>query len=309
MLRIGEAAKQFNISNRTLRYWEEAGILRSRRMENGYRFYDDENAARIKQIVLLRKLRMPIADIERIFISADYCVAIDALNGHLESLKRDAADYGSLIVLVENLIWYISKSQNLEQVFSYLETQDAIIESRQENTPQIQLSERTVSMSGERLSNVRIVKLPAMTVASYRAVSTTPEDDCSKVFNDFVLSNNLHKQSGYRYFGFNNPSPSGGNPVYGYEMWVTISDDFTVPEPLIKKQFNGGLYASISTQMNEIGERWQLLYNWCKNSAKYDVDFSMQWLEECSMDFETFISDHVADSDKQLDLLQPVKLK
>ena len=72
MLRIGDAAKQFSISNRTLRYWEDEGILKSSRAENGYRFYDDFNAVRIKQIVLLRKLKMPITDIECIFVSMLY---------------------------------------------------------------------------------------------------------------------------------------------------------------------------------------------------------------------------------------------
>ena len=162
-------------------------------------------------------------------------------------------------------------------------------------------------MSKESLANVRIVKIPAITVAAYRAESDSPEDDCSKVFNKFVLENDLHKHSGYRYFGFNNPSPTEGNPVYGYEMWVTIPENFTVSEPMMKKNFAGGLYASISTQMNEIGERWQALNAWCEESNKYDVDFSFQWLEECTMDFETFISDDVQDSDKQLDLLHPIK--
>lgn len=305
MLRIGEAAKQFDISNRTLRYWEEVGILKSTRTENGYRFYNDENVARINQIVLLRKLKMPIAEIERVFLAIDFSVAIDALNEHLESLKRDVSVYDFLIILIEKLIRHIKESQSLEHVFSYLETQESIIDSDHESTPQIQLSERIILMSEERLNNVRIVKLPAMTVAAYRAESATPEDDCSKVFNKFVLENNLHKRSGYRNFGFNNPSPSEGNPVYGYEMWVTIPDNFIVPEPLAKKQFDGGLYASISTHMNEIGERWQLLYNWCKNNQDYDVDFSFQWLEECSMDFETFISG----KDQQLDLLEPIKIR
>jgi len=92
-------------------------------------------------------------------------------------------------------------------------------------------------------------------------------------------------------------------------MWVTIPDYLNVPEPLIKKQFGGGLYASISTHMNEIGERWQLLYNWCKNNSKYDVDFSLQWLEECCMDFEVFVSEQVDGSEKQLDLLEPIKIR
>lgn len=309
MLKIGDVAKQFNISNRTLRYWEEVGILNSSRMENGYRFYDDENAARIRQIVLLRKLKMPIATIEQVFMEENFSVAIDALTNHLENLKQEAAAYNSLIEVTEKLIRKIKGSQNLTQVFSYLETQNNVAKTDQKYAPQIQLSERGIIMSTEQLSNVRIVKLPAMTVASFRAESATPENDCSKVFNKFVLDNNLHKRNGYRFFGFNNPSPSEGNSIYGYEMWVTIPDDFKVPKPLVKKQFNGGLYASVSTQMNEIGERWKLLYDWCKNNEKYDVDFSFQWLEECSMDFETFISKKINDSDKQLDLLDPIKIK
>ena len=309
MLRIGDVAKQFNISNRTLRYWEEAGILESSRMENGYRFYDHENATRIRQIVLLRKLKMPIADIEKIFLKADLNAVHKALSSHLENLKRDAAIHNTLIVLIEKLIQNIKGTKSLDQVFSCLETQGEVIKMELNTVSKIQPSLRGVTMSIENLSNVRIVKLPAMTVASYHAESTTPENDCSRVFNKFVLENNLHKRDGYRFFGFNNPSPSEGNPVYGYEMWVTIPSNFNVPQPLVKKQFNGGLYASISTQMNEIGERWKLLYDWCKNNDKYDIDFSFQWLEECSMDFESFISDQVKDNIKQLDLLEPIKVK
>ena len=160
----------------------------------------------------------------------------------------------------------------------------------------------------KKLDNVRIVRLPAMTVAAYRAESAAPEHDCAKVHNKFVLEHNLHKRSGFRHFGFNNPNPSEGSPVYGYEMWVTIPDDFEVPAPLEKKQFGGGLYASVPTNMNEIGERWGQLYHWCENSDKYDVDFSHQWLEEC-IDFEALVSGEVDDSARQLDLLHPVKEK
>jgi DNA gyrase inhibitor GyrI len=180
---------------------------------------------------------------------------------------------------------------------------------RKAEASKIQLSTRSSIMAAEKLTNVRIVKIPALTVAAYRAESATPENDCGKVFNKFVLDNNLHKQSGYRNFGFNNPSPGGDNPVYGYEMWVTIPDDFNVPGPLEKKQFKGGLYASVSTTMNEIGERWEMLNDWCKNNGKYEPDHSIQWLEECCMDFEFFISDQVNESEKQLDLLEPIKLK
>jgi len=309
MLRIGEAAKKYDISNRTLRYWEEVGILQSIRMENGYRYYNSENAARIGQIVLLRKLRVPIADIERIFIADDFRIAIDALNSHLASLKQDALLYGALIALVEKLIAFVESSGSPEQIFSFLEAQGTIADLHHKTAPQIQPSERIILMSKEKLNNVRIVNLPAMTVAAYCAVSTTPEDDCSKVFDKFVLENNLHKRDGYRSFGFNNPDPTADDPVYGYEMWITIPEDLNVPAPLAKKQFSGGLFASISAQMNEISERWDALFHWSTQSEKYDGDFSVQWLEELTMDYETFISPQVPAGDKQLDILLPIKLK
>ena len=304
MLRIGEAAKQFNISNRTLRHWEDMGILKSTRAENDYRYYDNENVMRIHQIVLLRKLKMPIADIERIFIAGDFAMAIDVLSSHLEHLKQDTAIYHALIDSMERLITHIKGARNLKQVFSYLEAQNAIMDARHDSVLQIRLPERTNLMLKESLNHVRIVRLPAMTVAAYRVESATPEEDCSKVFDPFVFENNLHKRSGYRYFGFNNPDPSEDSPIYGYELWVTIPEDFDVPPPFEKKQFGGGLFASIPATVHEIGERWELLYNWLEKSDKYEYDSATQWLEECSMDLETFLES--SNDGKQLDLLMPI---
>lgn len=309
MLRIGDVAKMYSISNRTLRYWEGEGILESFRTENGYRYYDDFNTARIKQIVLLRKLEMPISSIERLFTSNCDATAIEILNSHLKNLRSKAARHHALASLTEQLILHFQSQQTLDSLFECLEefVNDTFYE--QDTALQILRPERNSDMSANGLDHVRIVKLPAMTVASYRAESASPEDDCSIVFNRFVLDNQLHKRDGYRQFGFNNPSPSESSPIYGYEMWVTVPDNFDVPLPLEKKVFSGGLYASISTNMNEIGERWQRLHNWCKNNERYDVDVSSQWLEECSMGFEAFISKTVSNGEKQLDLLEPVKEK
>lgn len=306
MLRIGEAAKRFDISNRTLRYWEEAGILKSSRAENGYRYYDDENTARINQIVLLRKLKMPLSDIERVFITADFGVAADALSSHYKSLKQDAAVYSSLIDIVEKLIRHMNKAQNLEQMFLCIEELNAVTDSRHETAPQIQLSERTIFMSTERLNNVRIVKLPAMTVAAHRAESTSPENDCINALNPFILEHNLHRRDGYRFFGFNNPAPTEGNLLYGYEMWITIPEDLDIPIPFQKKKFEGRLYASISTNMNEIEERWKQLHEWCKESDKFDVDSSSRCIEEIVLDLGDVASGKV---EMQLDLLEPIKIK
>ena len=321
MLRIGEIADQYGISRRTLRYWEANGILESVRGENGYRYYDAANMLRVRQIAGLRGLKLSISDIERVFLSRDVSAVKSALGQHLINLRQDARRHQAVIDAMERLLAGIKNATTLEQALvgfagtnaaikacAVIET-NAVIDNQPEQKPYIQLSERKVIMNEERLTDVRIVCIPALTVAAYRAVSETPEEDCGRVFNPYVLENNLHKRAGYRHFGFNNPSPSAGNPVYGYEMWVTIPDELEVPEPFVRETFPGGLYASISTRMNEIGERWRLLHNWCKSSETYDADFSFQWLEECVMSFEDFISDKVKDSDKQLDLLHPIKVR
>jgi len=304
MLRIGEVAKKYDISNRTLRYWEDAGILKSTRLENGYRYYDEENVTRINQIVLLRRLDMPIAEIEKIFMTNDYKVAVEVLEAYLSDLDRNIQTRENLSSIIEHLIFHINQSQNMDQLFLQLANQTPI----QHTALQIRLPERNVVM--EKLQNVRIVKLPPMTVASYCAVSVTPEEDCGKVIDPFVLENNLHQKSGFRSFGFNNPDPSEDRPEYGYETWITIPEDMEVPLPLERKKFSGGLYASISTDMNQIGERWEALGNWVAAQDKYDCAFyDLPWLEELSMDYETFISKDVPSNEKQLDILYPIKLK
>lgn len=74
---------------------------------------------------------------------------------------------------------------------------------------------------------------------------------------------------------------------------MTISPDFDVPVPFAKKQFDGGLFASAVTQMNEYHERGHALKMWLENNVKYiydGTDSSHHWFEEF-IDFETFCFD------------------
>ena len=66
LMKIGDVTNKFGISHRSLHYWESVGILESSRGENDYRYYDDENMQKIKQIVILRKLRLSIPSIQEI---------------------------------------------------------------------------------------------------------------------------------------------------------------------------------------------------------------------------------------------------
>ena len=55
MLTIGELARQTGASVRSLRHYEQSGLLASRRGENGYRYFDDRAAEFVGRIrILLR---------------------------------------------------------------------------------------------------------------------------------------------------------------------------------------------------------------------------------------------------------------
>lgn len=313
MMQIGEVSKTFHISNRTLRYWEEKGILISIRRHNGYRYYDDVCLRRIRQILFLRKLKVPVQDIESIFNTQALHVAIDVLTRHLENTREEAKSLEALSIVLEKLIMMIQSQQDLKGALTYMEESEDFMVTALKDALQKSLSERMGIMDKiktDQKLEVRIVQLPRMIFAAYQVESDSPEDDCTKVMHAFIQKHQLDQKLGFRHFGFNNPDPTKDNPIYGYEIWATIPKDLEVPAPLVRKEFRGGLFVSIPTKMNEIGERWGQLWEWVQQNRDFELDWApdhdRRGLEEC-IDYAFFMQDDIDFSHKQLDLLMPVK--
>ncbi len=53
---IQQVAKKLNITTRTIRHYEDLGIIKSNRLENNYRVYDTENYDKLKFLVRARNL-------------------------------------------------------------------------------------------------------------------------------------------------------------------------------------------------------------------------------------------------------------
>ena len=65
-LQIGEVAERTGVTQRTLRFYEEKGLLRSpSRMEGGFRLYSENDVRRVEQIRKLQDLlNVSLADIK-----------------------------------------------------------------------------------------------------------------------------------------------------------------------------------------------------------------------------------------------------
>jgi AraC family transcriptional regulator len=127
--------------------------------------------------------------------------------------------------------------------------------------------------------DIRIIKLPAFRVASYRAMSKHPEKDAWKVLDKWAQENRLlNEATSSGLFGFDNPGPSKDKPVYGYEVWMRVGADVVESGDIKIKDFPGGLYAVTRTYLPTIGENWQRMVNWRKKSPYKHG--SHQWLEQ-----------------------------
>jgi AraC-like DNA-binding protein/DNA gyrase inhibitor GyrI len=136
--------------------------------------------------------------------------------------------------------------------------------------------------------DIKVLKeLGPMRVAFYRHISVSPELDAIAVVHEWVSKVGLDTdQARTRYFGFNNPCPPAGYTPgiseYGYEVWVTIDDDFAVTDDRIgTKVVPGGRYAVMTINAKDgssIEDSWRRLSTWLKSSP-YTLG-SHQWLEE-----------------------------
>ena len=64
---IGELAKKLRISPRTIRYYEEIGLLKEAKRKYGnYRIYDEEDYARLKFIRKLKLLGLKLSQIQEL---------------------------------------------------------------------------------------------------------------------------------------------------------------------------------------------------------------------------------------------------
>lgn len=100
-LSIGEISALAGVSIRTLRYYDEIGLLKPSALSGaGYRFYDEAGIARLQQILFYRELDFSLRDIQAILAAPDFDRAA-CMREHrrLLLLKRQRLD--ELISLTE----------------------------------------------------------------------------------------------------------------------------------------------------------------------------------------------------------------
>ncbi len=65
-MKIGSAARRLDTTPRTLRFYEELGLLRVRKTPGGTRDYTEDDLARLEAILTLTRLGIPVEQVRRL---------------------------------------------------------------------------------------------------------------------------------------------------------------------------------------------------------------------------------------------------
>ena len=101
---IKEIAELAGVTTRTLRYYDEIGLLAPADTGgNGYRYYDQESLLRLQQILFFRELGVPLSDIQTMMSLPDFSL-MEALENHRKALQARASRLDRLIDTVDQTI-------------------------------------------------------------------------------------------------------------------------------------------------------------------------------------------------------------
>ena len=92
LYRVGEVAEQLGLTLRTLKYYEELGLVTPQRTESRYRMYTQADVQRLNQVRRLRALGVSLSTIQTIFNRPQEKDAEGRLvltRAGLEELERD----------------------------------------------------------------------------------------------------------------------------------------------------------------------------------------------------------------------------
>lgn len=322
LMTISEIARGFHVSTRTLRYYEQIGLLTSRKKEDyAYRVYDENAVRRLQQIIILRKLRIPLKQIGDILSDNEQIRIVEIFQENILTLDCEISALTTIRSVLQRFVSQLNNHIGVNVKLNLLDDNELlkVIESLslskidfKEERSMDDLNKANEALA--KLKDIRILYLPPATVASSHYIGDNPEEVARKPLDDFVKSVNLQRiKPDLRVYGFNNPSPQNSGETYGYEFWVTIPDDMLVPEPMVKKHFAGGLYAAHCINMGDFHE-WETFYKCVCNNKFYDINYREPLgmggsLEEHINAFTYYQSDNENPKCEQLDLLIPIKSK
>ncbi|WP_055668815.1 MerR family transcriptional regulator [Desnuesiella massiliensis] len=273
LIKITDLTNQLGISSRTLRYYEQVGLVQSVRLQfEKYRFYDSENIGRIKQIIVLRKMQIPIKDIISIYESEDMTVLVESFVSRINAIDNEIDALRDLKHIIDEFLQAMLKSgiKHISALPLLYEKIDKQLEAQEIRENEKEISFERLSDLSEKMSvplDLIIIDLPPMRVLS----SKLKDSDISDVdgFWDWLSKSRIP---------FGTP---GSHKLFEYQkdnvqtvIIQNIDRDFNNDSPYSDYEFEGGLFAVGSVYVeDDIASFHHRMINSFDNNPYYEVDY------------------------------------
>ncbi|MCL2545820.1 MAG: MerR family transcriptional regulator [Oscillospiraceae bacterium] len=284
LIKITDLTHQLGISSRSLRYYEQIGLIASNRPEfEKYRYYDEANVARLQQIMVLRKMEIPIKDILRIYENADMSVVVETFVERIRLIDEEVDALTELRAVVDDFLQAmlqngVTKISALPILYEEMEKRLAVVDKKTVNY-------KALSSLSDRLAApiaAAIIDIPPMR----------------------MLSAGGNIEGFWRYVRANGIAEGRLGQHEQFEMrdevLLRIPDDFTPTENFQTVDFVGGLYATVNVYLDEdLGQRFHAVVIAFDDNKFYEIDY-----DRASM-LENLLSPD--DKRELVSLLVPVK--
>ena len=112
---INEIARLAGVTTRTIRYYDQIGLLPAAQLgKNGYRYYDRSSLIMLQQILFFRELDVPLKEIQTIIAMPDFN-PVDALHRHKKALEKRANRIAGLVATIDKTINWINGKEDMAE--------------------------------------------------------------------------------------------------------------------------------------------------------------------------------------------------
>lgn len=273
LVKIRDVSAQYDISARTLRYYEDMGLIGSIRNDDyAFRMYDEAAIKKLEQILILRKLNISIRDIQWIFHSSGSEVVLDVLGKKVNDIDGEVALLYELKDIVLEFIRQIRQADfNREADVKLLYSKAKEIENQLVNVDYNGNPSRVgrlfdVTDKLKKAPEVHVVRIP-----DFRAVSSG-YDTFDNIFAEggfdkwMQAHHHLEKKIIFDCADF--MWHEGGKTVWIWAVHDGVTGTDTAPYEIIR--FEGGLYAaavSVDGDDDINGRVYAGIRNWVEASG------------------------------------------
>lgn len=200
-LTISQVSKQYDVIPRMLRHYEKLGLIETLHKEDyAYRMYDENAVRRLQQIIILRKLRIPLKQIAVILQDGEQLKALKIMQENIAALDEEIDSLDKIRGILKAF------AGRLEQSIQYKVRLDLLNDPRLiEAAKALSLSKTTLKESASmselgkaeevlnKSLNVRIVLLSPFTVAAFHYIGENPEDHVGAEADRFIRESRLYE--------------------------------------------------------------------------------------------------------------------